>query len=282
MKRTLFAVLAITVVGCSNGNNGGNDMGVTGSDMAAPGGSMTIAMARQGNVTGPITVTAVVIAINGAAPDAKEWYIQDPAGGAYSGVSVYCNKTAKSNPCPMTINVPALHDLVQVTGKLSTFKGKVELQPTAQMTMMAGATPPAPATAMAANIGPASTDASLRGQLVKLTGTLPVDNVTPSALHDSRCNGEGGTMCTGCHPPTYSGFQINDGASHEVLVDNVFYTNEHLASSPECVAMGGAGMQVSVGKTFTMLTGILDIDPYAAGSNIVVVEPTADSDYTLQ
>jgi hypothetical protein len=144
----------------------------------------------------------------------QEWYIQDPAGGPYSGVSVYCNKTAKSNPCPMTLTPPALHDLVQVTGKLSTYKGKIELQ---------------------------------------LTGTFTVDSVTPQACYDTQCGGDAGVngLCTGCTPPTYSGFQVSDGSGHEILVENTFYLSEHLTSSPECVAMAATGMAITTGKTLT-------------------------------
>src|SRR5579884_3454354 len=102
MMRLVLAATAFALAGgCSNSSGNNNDDMSAGPDMSAPGGTTTSAKARMGNATGPITVTAVVIALPGDPADAKEWYIQDPQGGAYSGVDVYCNKTAKSNPCPM-------------------------------------------------------------------------------------------------------------------------------------------------------------------------------------
>lgn len=285
MKR-LVLVLVAAVAGCGgdNGNNGGPDMSVSGGNDMTMVMTTTIAQARMGNVQTPITVNAVVIAINGMAPDAKEWYIQDPAGGAFSAVSVYCNKTAKTTPCPMSVTVPALHDLIQITGKLSTFKGKVELQPTGLSTMMANAAVPAPMTATAADLVAGSTNAGIRGGIVKLTGTFTVDNVMPQALYNSKCAGDAGTngLCSGCRPPTYGGFEVNDGSSHAILVEQTFYNTDHLQSSPECVSTGMPGMQVTAGKTFSMLGGIVDVDPFAASTNTVVLEPTADTDYTLQ
>jgi hypothetical protein len=180
----------------------------------------------------------------------------------------------------MALTPPALHDLVQITGTLSTYKGKVELQPTAEMTMMANATPPPVMTVNASDLVAASTNAAIRGAIVKVTGTFTVDSVTPQACYDTQCAGDGGagTMCTGCKPPTYSGFQVNDGSSHEILVENTFYLSEHLASSPECVSMAAAGMGVTNGKTFSMISGIVDVDPYAPATTVAIT----DSDYTLQ
>jgi predicted extracellular nuclease len=285
----MMIVVALALAGCGgNEANGGG-----GADMAAGGGNdmqmvvtttTTIAQARMGNVMTPITVKGVVTVVAGDDPaDTKEWYIQDPAGGPYSGVSVYCNKTAKSNPCPMTLTPPALHDLVQVTGKLSTYKGKVELQPTAEMTMMQNATPPPVMTASASDVASGSTNAAIRGALVKLTGTFTVDSVTPQACYDTQCGGDAGTngLCTGCKPPTYSGFQVSDGSGHEILVENTFYLSEHLTSSPECVSMAATGTAVTMGKTFSMISGIVDADPYGP-MGTVAISPTADSDYTLQ
>ncbi len=285
--RTTMLLVALALVGCggneTNGNGGPDMAAATGNDMQMVV-TTTIAQARMGNVTTPITVNGVVTVVAGDDPaDTKEWYIQDPAGGPYSGVSVYCNKTAKSNPCPMALMPPALHDLVQVTGKLSTYKGKVELQPTAETTLMQNATPPPVMTASAADVASGSTNAAIRGAIVKLTGTFTVDDVTPAACYDSQCAGDAGTngFCTGCKPPTYSGFQVGDGSGHEVLVENTFYLSEHLTSSPECVSMAPGGMAVTKGKTFSMISGIVDMDPYGPAGT-VAISPTTDSDYTLQ
>src|SRR5262249_27114011 len=123
MKSMWLGVVVLAVgAGCSNsatpvhdlggvadqggGGTGGVDQGVPdqgGNDQSMVI-TMSIADARSMNVTTPFTTTAVVTAVRGDDPaDTKEWYLQDPAGGPNSGVAVYCNKTAKSNPCPMSI-----------------------------------------------------------------------------------------------------------------------------------------------------------------------------------
>src|SRR5262249_19040772 len=152
------------------------------------------AQARMGNVTTPITFKAVVTVVNGDDPmDTKEWYVQDPAGGPYSGISVYCNKTARSNPCPSTIAPPAGDDPGQVTGKISTYKGKLEIQPTAETTIMANATPPPALMVSAADVATGSMNAGVRGAMVKVMGSkFTVDDVTPQALYNSKCGGDGG------------------------------------------------------------------------------------------
>src|SRR5580658_4403702 len=71
----------------------------------APAPTTTIAAARKGNVTTPIIVKAFVTALAGVPKDYPQWYIEDPAGGAYSGVDVYCDPMV-STPC--TVPEPAL------------------------------------------------------------------------------------------------------------------------------------------------------------------------------
>lgn len=278
MHRTLL-LAALALAGCRDNGTGG-----TGPDMSMniPPGTTTIAAARMGNVTTQIIVNAVVTGLPGDAATTKEWYIQDPAGGPYSGVAIYCNKTAKNNPCPMAVVNPSLHDLVQVTGKLSTYKGKLELLPTAVMKMMANATAPATMTVTAADLVGASTNAGIRGVLVKVTGTFTVDSTAPSALYDTNCAGDAGVngYCQSCKPPTYSGFQVGDGAGHEILVENRFWATMHLQSSMECLTQTGV-IPVANAKVFTMLSGIADINQYAP-SPTLTLSPTADSDYTAQ
>src|SRR6202034_185081 len=96
------------------------------------GATTTIAAARSGNVTTAITVQAVVTALHGSPGDYSQWYIEDQAGGPSSGVNVYCDKD-KSCSLPE----PALHDLVLITGSLSTYKGLLQLVPTAIHTVQA-------------------------------------------------------------------------------------------------------------------------------------------------
>ena len=262
-------------------SGGGDGGGVTDGSQS---GSTTIAAARAGNVTTPITVTAVVIGVRGNDPvDVKEWYIEDPAGGPNAGIAVYCDHAAKQNPCAASVVPPALHDLVTVTGTITTYKGKLEITPTAQATVSANAALP-PITTVAATDLAATGTSNLRGTLVKLATKVTVDSVTPTSLYYAKCaqtdggvaNDAGVVMCSGCKPPTYGGFQVNDGSGHELLVENHFYTSEHLQGSPECTTATGA-IPVTVGMTFSQVTGILDENPTAS---VQTLSPVVDADYT--
>ncbi len=327
MRRTIFCLTAVLISACSSSssNQGPGDAGAdstttdTGSqpvDSGSPtdsgrdsgsdsgGATTTIAQARAGNVTTPITVLAVVTAVRGDnAMDTKEWYIEDPAGGANSGVAVYCNKTGMP-ACPGSITPPSRQDLVLVTGTLSNFRGKLELDPTAETMMMSNAPLPPVATVQASDLL-SSAMSMYRGVLVQFTNKLTVDDVTPAALYDTQCMmmmggdagatdggddgaaAEGGPgdagvvdagppFCSGCQPPTYLGFQAHDSMNNEVLIENHFYTTEHLQNSPECLTQTGA-VPVTDGMTFSKMGGILDFDPFGM---VQVLSPVVDSDYT--
>jgi hypothetical protein len=226
-------------------------------------------------VTTPITVDAVVTALHGTPGDYSQWYIEDPAGGPMSGVVVYCDPDLPS--CP-TLRAPARQTLVRITGSLSTYKGQLQMVPTAQTVLqMNAALPPIP------TVTPADVEESAsspyRGVLVKLATKLTVDDATPAALYDTKC--DTGTsdasmpLCTGCEPPTYSGFQVNDGSGHEIFVEALFFYTCHLQSSPECSGEAGQ-IAVTSGMTFSSIQGVLDVDPYAGAQELAPVE---DTDY---
>ena len=284
LSRTFLAAALAATVGCGgNGSGSGNvdepDLGAQSEpDMAmtVTTTTMTIAEAIMNKVTTPITVTAYVTAVRSNTTDKAEFYIEDPAGGAYAGIDVFCDHGAKK-PCAASIMAPALHSLATVTGTLSAYKGKNELDPTAvTMTSMTGTAPPIP-TVTTSDLSPSGMNKYV-GTLVKLATKVTVDDVTPTALYDSSCAGDAGVngSCSGCAPPTYSGFEIVDGSGNKALVENAFYSSEHLASSPECLTQPSA-VPVHVATTFSAITGILDYDIYGS---VQVLEPVQDSDYT--
>ena len=241
------------------------------------GATTTIAAARAASVTTPITVDAVVTALHGTVPnDVSQWYIEDPAGGPLSGVAVYCDPDLPS--CP-TLRAPPLQTLVRITGALSTYKGVLQFVPTAQAVLQMNAPLPPIATVTMTDLAP-SAASMYRGVLVHLASKLTVDSVTPPALYDTQCNTgatDGGLpLCTGCSPPTYAGFQANDGMGHEVYVEAFFFATDHLQSSPECTTQAGE-IPVTVGMTFSAMTGVLDFDPYAGAQ---ALSPVTDTDYT--
>jgi hypothetical protein len=284
-QRTALAFALVAVAGC-----GSNTKTTTTTDMAASGGgndmpmvmTTTIANAIMNKVTTPITVSAVVTGIVGTG--STTWYIQDPAGGQYSGVAVFCSHTAKTNPCPMTINAPVLGNQVLITGTLSQFRGKWELNPTAQTVTNPSGTAPAPMAIANTDAAYNSTNAAVRGFPVKLMGNMfNVDSVTPADLYDTNCKGDAGVsmmnLCTGCMPPTYSGFAVSDGTS-KIYVQQSFFQTDKLESSPECVGMVSGTTAVTHASKFTVLGGILDVDPFGPkGATTVTLQPLSPSDY---
>ena len=258
------------------------------SDAASDGGATTtIAAARQAQVTTPITVTAVVTALHGTIPnDVSEWYVEDPAGGPYSGVVVYCDPDKSA--CP-TIRAPSRGSLVQITGALETYQGQVQLVPTSQTVLSTSGTFPPIPTVSVTELAPSGTS-TYRGVLVKLAAgtTLTVDDVTPPALLNSECTtilapdggadaGDAGVRSCSylCSPPAYSGFTANDGKGDEVNIEATFFATDPLQSSPECLGQPGV-VPVTKGTTFSAMQGVLDYDGYAKQQQLSPVEA---SDY---
>jgi predicted extracellular nuclease len=263
----------------SDGGGGGNEGGAEGGDSGA---TMTIAQARSTMPTTPVTLVGIVTAAHGATGDQPVWYIEDPAGGAGSGIAVYCDPVLTT--CPKGIAAQPIGTKVAVTGVVSTYMGQVQIAPTAQTVVATNVALPPAATVTMADVAPGGTSQYL-GVYVKLTAAkLTVDSVTPQALYDTQCAttvADGGaadagpTMCTGCAPPTYSGFQANDGSGNEIYVEDFFFNSDPLQSSPECLTQPGV-VAVSVGMTFSKMAGILDYDGYAKAQDLMPVQP---SDY---
>lgn len=253
----------------------------------------TIAKARAGQVTTSITVDAFVTALAGKPKDYPTWYIEDTAGGENSGVAVYCDPLG-STVC--SVPEPALHDLIEITGSIVTYKGQLQLEPTAMKVLQHNAKFPPIPTLTATDIAPMASS-PYRGVFVKvaIATTLVVDSVTPAALFDTECGKvpsdagvEGGPKDGGaeaglphcailCEPPVYSGFRANDGAGNEVFIEAPFFYTDPLQSSPECLTQPKV-VPVIVGDSFTAMQGILDIDPYGQVQDLA---PVLTSDYKM-
>ena len=253
---------------------------------AAPVPTTTIATARHAySGTAPsasITVNAVVTAVQGSAGDQVIWYVEDPAGGPYSGISVYCDPLAATTcPCKASctphVAAPPLNTLVSITGSISAYHGQLQLEPTAQSILQMNATPPPTYMASASDLSETGTS-PYQGTYVKFAATATVDNLTPAPLYDSECNptnGSGMPLCTTCEPPSYAGFEVNGPGASAFYVEETFFPFVPLQNSPECVTQPGA-VAVTMGETFPFIAGILDVDPYAMQQ---VLSPVQPSDY---
>jgi predicted extracellular nuclease len=257
--------------GSGSSSGGSNDGG--GGDAA--GATTTIAAARMGNVTTSISVAVVVTALQGPSGDEVNYYVEDPAGGPYSGVVVYCDPLETSCPAGPRAGNPSVGDYVLITGAISAYKGQQQISPTAYQLISSGHALPAPITVQGSDVAAGSTSAQYRGVLVKLAETLSVTNLTPTALYDTQCNTDAGAMgqCSGCTPPTYSGFQATDSASNVIYVEQYLFPGDPLQSSPECVSAAGQ-VAVTQGETFPFMEGILDYDGYAMAQFMAPRVPT--------
>jgi predicted extracellular nuclease len=231
----------------------------------------------MGNVTTSITVAGVVTAVQGPSGDEVNYYIEDPAGGPYSGIVVYCDPAETKCPAEARAGNPVVGDYVLITGSISTYKGQEQIAPTEYKLLGSGHALPAAVAVEGSDVAAAGTSAQYRGVLVKLSETLTVTNLTPMALYNTECNVDGGAMgmCTGCTPPTYSGFQATDSASDVIYVEQYLFPGDPLQSSPECVSMSGQ-VAVTKGETFPFMEGILDYDGYATAQ---FMAPRGPSDY---
>ena len=164
-----------------------------------------------------------------------------------------------------------------ITGAISAYQGQLQISPTAYELIQSGYTLPAPVTVQGTDVAAAGTSAQYRGVLVKLDETLTVTNLTPTALYDTQCNTDAGTVgqCTGCSPPTYSGFQVSDSASNVIYVEQYLFPGDPLQSSPECLTASGQ-VAVTMSETFPFMEGILDYDGYAKAQ---FMAPRTPSDY---
>ena len=260
---------------------GSNDAAL---DFDGPKPTTTIAQARQGNVTTSITVNAVVTGVQGPSGDQVNWYIEDPEGGPYSGVVVYCDPLAATTcPCMAScanhVAAPPIHTLVSITGTLSAYHGAYQIEPTAQTILKMNETPPPVPVVTASDLAEGG-NSPYRGVYVSFPGKVTVDDTEPAALYDTQCLPDGGTgmpLCTGypCSPPTYSGFEVNGPGADAFFVEEFFFGFVPLENSPDCFKVAGA-VVVTKGETFPHMSGILEYDGFAGKQYLA---PVQSSDY---
>jgi len=257
-------------------------------DAETPSG-MTIAKARQAYAaTGTdqtITVNAIVTGVQGTMTnDQVYWYVEDPQGGPYSGISVYCDPMAATTcPCMAScanhVAAPPIHTLVSITGTLSAYHGAYQIEPTAQTILKMNETPPPVPVVTASDLAEGG-NSPYRGVYVSFPGKVTVDDTEPAALYDTQCLPDGGTgmpLCTGypCSPPTYSGFEVNGPGADAFFVEEFFFGFVPLENSPDCFKVAGA-VVVTKGETFPHMSGILEYDGFAGKQYLA---PVQSSDY---
>jgi hypothetical protein len=297
MSRFAFVALALALsfsLGCRDNNNdtGQHDASINPHDDGGVqqdannngdgGGTYgTIKAAREANLAAfaPVTIdTSVVTGVNWSSSTAKA-YIQDAAGGAKSGVQLYCKKS----DCAMydTIKALKMGQKVKVVGTWDIYNGCEELKPTAVTVLDStqGALPPF------ADLTPDQavdtlTQSDYEGCLVNISGVsastpLTVTSMTPAGFQNTNYN----TDCS--MGPPYSAFEVSDSASHKIAVTTSFYRNIDLGTDANCILIFDGGTPsatlVEANGKFNKLQGILDMDPY--DMNGIILTPTAADQY---
>jgi hypothetical protein len=222
---------------------------------------------------GPVVVVAARLTTVGGAARYAEVYVQDPGGGMYSGLHVFCDTMPRSSPACST----AMHDLigglqpgqvVSVSGVYATFNGEPELE---QPMVTDSGTTMAPVavsvTAAALADSQQTLSPSLASAYVHLAGPIHVSNVTASKFAST-------TGCSG-GMTAYLGFDATAGST--TLAIGLGFPASVTYCLPGCTGATCAAPQlVTTGETFSSLAGIVSLSP--ASTSFVRVDPTSDAD----
>ncbi len=133
-------------------------------------------------------------------------------------------------------------DYVLITGPISTYKGQQQIAPTAYALIASDHALPAAVAVTGQR--------RRRGEHVGAVPRSPgealrdADRDQPHAggalqHHCGTPTADGGPLCSGCAPPTYSGFQVSDSASNVIYVEQYLFPGDPLQSSPECLTQTG-------------------------------------------
>ncbi len=223
-------------------------------------------------------------------------WVQDPGGGPYSGVQLFCNYGGTTPNCPMTrTQVESLvrGQVVNVTGNYNPFTPS---SPASAPTLVeVGAPMVTPTGSMmdpvAVSVSPSDVSKGMvsadmyAGVYVTMTGSFTVSSVTASEFmntsYSCTTSGDGGMSASA---PQYFGFEMTDG-TNTMAVGLGFYKSESYCLDScfdsMCTSATTAGhMLVSTGETFTGLTGV--VEPASSSTeSYLQVSPVVDMDLPM-
>lgn len=260
----------------------------TGSDAALVTTVKALRMAPPADGIAVDLAHAVVVAKILGAKHGSVW-VQDPGGGAYSGIQLFCSYS--TGACPMTmaqLDALAIGSVVAVTGTFDAFLATgapTGAQPVLEIESpqitATGATMTPVAIGMAASIlsksnyAPGTSD-PYKGAYVLVTGALGFSAASVTAA-------EFAATCTDNSTPpqtgtTYFGFDAT-GAGSLLAIDFTFYTSltyclpcTGVTNPPACAN------PVAANDTFTTLRGIVEPGYSTSGMIYLGVSPTDDAD----
>src|SRR5262249_5458896 len=212
----------------------------------------------------PVTLSNVVVVGHHESATSANLYVQDPGGGRYSGIQVFCSTSAEPT-CLTTIQGLVAGDVIDVTGGYSVFStytpeviasttGPVHLT----ITKVGSTIAPVAATVAAANVQHASAlttggaialsprFAAYDQVLVTLAGPVSVSatSVSPDLM----------STCTG-GKTDWKGFALSNG---DIYVGDLFGpTNMSMCVVDQCDDAGCMGTDVvNMGDSFASVTGV--------------------------
>jgi hypothetical protein len=262
----------------------------------------TIAAMRQGNVNGCFELDNVVTLDVTPSTKSPRLFVQDAAGGMYSGMMTRCSSMSTSHPCTVAATVAALAKGRSVTVKGTYIKSKntgFEEFFIDDVTDNGAATPPAAATATVAEISRGGTNPGLAFQRVTVTlapnDPLVMYDWTPSELANATATkcpyvfGFGmipksakATATAACTSGTAQPTGQAAPASAEVLIGTDFFKTYTISSDCRCAKTFTDMVPSAQSQLTGSISGILVFDvPFGGSGGYYYLAPEANADAPL-
>ena len=294
----IFGVMACRAGGTTGGGGGGGGGGGSGGggggggDVDAPAASATVKSIRMSQPTNGtmVSLSNVIVTAHVTSKKYGKVWVQDPGGGEYSGIELFCNYGGTSPNCTMTqaqIDALAVGTVVDATGKFNSFvlstapagaQPNLEIEaptitPTGQMQQPTAIDVPA-ATVAKDQLAAAGAE-PYKGAYVHVTGTSYKASSVSAMEFASSCTDKSMPPQTGT---TYSGFEIASGTA-TLSVGLTFYN-----TVTYCLPCSGVPMPyacsnaVTANEAFTSVSGIIEPSYNSNGQVYLQLSPTTDAD----
>ncbi len=244
----------------------------------------------------PVTINNVVviaskISNSHGVPRYAEAWVQDPGGGMYSGMHVFCD-TAPSSGTPCT---QAMHDLIKslTQGQVVSVSGlwdqfdtdppevKVPTVTVGGSTMAVTAMDVDAATMAFSN---QTLALSVASAYVTINEPITVSNTTAAEYASTGActvSGDAGTSPDAAMGVPYFGFEATSMSGSTIAVSfNFSFTLDYCL--PDCPGYGcTAPNLITQGEVFTHVSGIADVDTFAT-PEYVQIDPVKNADMPAQ
>jgi hypothetical protein len=230
-----------------------------------------------------VSLSGVVVVSRVTSTKYGHVWVQDPGGGQYSGIQLFCNYGGTSPDCALTkttIDALAAGAIVDVSGKFNVYtptspaNAPPQLEIDAPMIMGTGQTmPPVAMTVSASTLAKDQYSTSsdpYKGAYVEVATGGPYHVTSTTAMEfQQSCTGPSGAGTT------YTGFETNNGTT-TLAIGLAFYQTVTYCL-PGCYTCSN---QVTTSQSWSKISGIVEPASNTNGSIYLQLSPTADSDLT--